>query len=439
MSRRTFLAAAAAAGIGSAMDVHGAPASLGKPALLGGTPVRKEGFPGWPVFDEKDEQALLKVLRTGQWFRGYGKHVDNFEAAYAQLMGAKYCVATANGTSSLIAALAAAGVEAGDEVILPPYTFVACVNAILVLDALPVFVDTDRASFQIDAKKIEAAITEHTKGIMPVHLGGNVVDLDTLLAVARKHSVPVIEDCCQAHMAEWKGKRVGTMGLAGCFSFQASKNLNAGEGGAILTSDEQMVERCYAAHTNGRTRNAGWSAESARAWNFRMTEFQAGLLMAQMMRLEEQSRTREENAKYLTQMLKEIPGIRPAEMYEGCTRNAYHLYMFRYDPSAFAGLDRGKFLRSLSAEGIGAGSGYTPLNTQGFIANTLKSRGFSAIYSKARMAEWAKRNPCPENDRLCGEAVWFTQNMLLGPKKDMEQIAEAVRKIAAYAAELARA
>ena len=438
MSRRTFLAAATAAGVSAAMKAKGGVSAVAKPALLGGKAVRKDGWPGWPVFDEKDEQAILKVLRSGQWFRGYGKHVDRFEEAYAQLMGAKYCVATANGTSSLVAALAGAGVEAGDEVILPPYTFVACVNAVLVLDALPVFVDTDRATFQIDAKKIEAAITEHTRAIMPVHLGGNVVDLETVLSVAGKHKVPVIEDCCQAHMAEWKGKRVGIHGTAGCFSFQASKNLNSGEGGAILTNDEGMVERCHAAHTNGRTRKAGWSAESARAWNFRMTEFQAGLLMTQMGRLEEQSRVREENAKYLSKMLRAIPGIRPAEMYEGCTRNAYHLYMFRYEKERFGGLGRGRFLQALSAEGIGAGGGYTPLNREAFIMNTLRSRGFGVVYSRSRIGEWEKRNRCPENDRLCEEGVWLTQNMLLGPRRDMEQIAEAVGKIAGYAGELGR-
>lgn len=438
LTRRRFLRATTVTGAGLALA--GRSVSAEKPALLGGTPVRTTPFPGWPVLDAREERAVLDVLRSGRWFRGYGENVSRFEEVYAKLTGAEHCLATANGTSALLTSLSALGVQAGDEVILPPYTFIACLNVILLLDALPVFVDTDPETFQIDARKIEASITEHTAAIMPVHLGGNVADMDAILAVGRKHKLPIVEDTCQSHLAEWKGRKTGTLGTTGCFSFQASKNLNSGEGGAVLTADGSLLERCYAFHNNSHGRKGGGSGLSrvSRGANLRMTEFQAALLMAQMTRLEEQMATREENARYLTKLLSEIPGILPAKMYDGCTRNAYHLYMFRYRKEHFAGLPRAAFLKALRAEGIPASSGYSPLNKEPLIANTLHSRAYKAIYSAERIARWQERNECPRNDELCAEAVWLTQPMLLGPRRDMDDIAEAVRKIRAHAGSLAR-
>jgi perosamine synthetase len=169
-----------------------------------------------------------------------------------------------------------------------------------------------------------------------------------------------------------------------------------------------------------------------------MTEFQAALLAAQMTRLEAQARTRDENAAHLTSLLKVIPGIAPARMYEGCTRNAYHLYMFRYDAAAFSGLPRAAFLKALAAEGVPASSGYSPLNKEPFLDDALGTRGFQAIYSKPRLDQWRDQNRCPQNDRLCSEAIWMGQTMLLGPRRDMEDIAEAIRKVQAHAAQLAR-
>ena len=439
LTRRRFLAAASAAGAGLTLGT-GPVIARGeeKPALLGGQPARKGPFPAWPVFDGKDEEALLKVMRTGKWYRGDGACVARFEEAYAERMGAKHCVATASGSTALYTSLAALGVQAGDEVILPPYTFVACVNVILALNALPVFVDTDPETFQIDPAKIGPAITDRTVAVMPVHLGGNVANLDAVLAVAREHKLAVVEDTCQSHLAEWKGRKAGTHGDTGCFSFQASKNLNAGEGGAILSSSGDVADQCYAIHNHGRPRKGG-GAYSRQGVNFRMTEFQAGLLLSQMTRLEEQARRREQNAQALTSLLREIPGIRPAGMYEGCTRNAYHLYMFRYNSEAFAGLPRAAFLKALSAEGVSASSGYTPLNKLPFIRETLQSRGFQRLVSKERLALWDKQNTCPANDRLCAEAAWMTQNVLLADRAEMDRIAEAVRKIQKHAADLARA
>jgi dTDP-4-amino-4,6-dideoxygalactose transaminase len=380
------------------------------------------------------------VLRTGKWFRGSGSYVKKFEEEYAALTGAKQALATANGTASLLISLNVLGVEPGDEVIVPPYTFIATVNAVLRQYALPVFVDTDPETFQMDARRLEAAITPDTRAIMPVHLGGNVCDLDAILPLAKQRGIPVIEDACQSHLAEWKGRKVGTFGSAGCFSFQASKNLNSGEGGAVLFNDEDLRERAYAFHNNGSGLKPAGSnfSYAGSGLNLRLTEFQAGILLAQMARLGEQSRRRSENARYLTSMLKEIPGFVPARMYDGCTRNAYHLFLSRYDKEKFAGLPRDKFLKALAAEGVPASGGYRPLNTQEFLKQALQSRGFRRVVPQKRLREWEERNQCPANDRLCTEAVWFTQNTLLGTRTDMEQIAEAVRKIQAHASELAR-
>jgi len=411
-----------------------------KPAVLGGNKIHSGRWPAWPVFDDTERKALTTVIDSGDWYRGTGKVVDRFEKAYAGLTGARHCLATANGTSALIVSLAAVGIGAGDEVLVPPYTFIATVNAALMFHAVPVFVDTDPETFQMDPGKIEAAITPRTRAIIPVHLGGAAADLDAILPIAAKHKLAVVEDTCQSHLAEWKKRKLGTFGAAGCFSFQASKNLNSGEGGAVLTNDDAFVERCYAFHNNGRgRRNSGYDfSYSLRGANLRMTEFQGALLMAQMTRLERQAETREQNAQYLTSLLREIPGIQPARMYPGNTRNAYHLYMFRYRSEQFAGLKRDSFLKALSAEGIPCSGGYTPLNKEPFIRNALSSRGFHKVLPKAEAARWEERNRCPANDQLCGEAVWFTQNMLLAGRSDMERIAAAVKRIQAHAAEIAK-
>ncbi|MDX2149840.1 MAG: DegT/DnrJ/EryC1/StrS family aminotransferase [Bryobacteraceae bacterium] len=437
MDRRGFVTAAIAA----ASAAPAAAATDSKPALLGGAPVRKAPWPGWPVFDATEESGLTAVLKSGKWNRGAGKTVARFEEAYARHMGAKGCLAAANGTAALLTTLNALNIGPGDEVIVPPYTFVATINVILQQYALPVFVDTDPATFQIDAAKIEAALTPRTALIMPVHLGGNVADMDAILALSAKRNIPVLEDACQAHLAEWKGRKVGALAKAGCFSFQASKNLNSGEGGAILSNDTALLDACYAFHNNSRRRNtAGYDFSYVnRGLNLRLTEFQASLLLSQMTRLENQSAHREKNAAYLTSILKEIPGIAPAAQYPGCTRNAYHLYMFRYDSRKFAGLPRDKFLKAMEAEGIPVSGGYSPLNKEPFLKNTLESKGYKRIYGEKEIKSWSERNQCPANDRLCTEALWLYQGMLLGPRSDMDDVAAAIQKIRRQAAALVKA
>jgi len=441
-SRRNFLqtslAGAVASSVAPATPAGPAPLDSAKPALLGGTPVRTAAFPSWPLVGEAEERHLLETLRSRKWNRMEGGVVARFEKEWATRLGATHVLATSSGTSALACSMNALEIGPGDEVIVPPYTFVATVNAVLMQHALPVFVDTDRETMQIDARRIEAAITPRTRAIMPVHLGGSVADMDTILAIARRHNLPVVEDACQSHLAEWRGKKVGTLGDLGCFSLQASKNLNSGEGGVIVAREQRLLEICRSFHNQGRGQADTSFAYVRNGDNRRLTEFQGAILLAQLTRFDEQVRRREENAGYLTTLLRQIPGITPARMYEGVTRNAYHLYMFRYDPAAFSGLSRARFLQALKAEGIPCGGGYSPLYREPFLENTLNSRAYKYIYTARQLADYRQRLNCPENDRLCAEAVWFTQTMFLGGREDMDQIATAIGKIQKQAGELVK-
>ncbi|RIH62735.1 DegT/DnrJ/EryC1/StrS family aminotransferase [Mariniphaga sediminis] len=443
LNRRNFIRNSAISGIGLTLGAAHTSFASGptpvKPVVLGGEKAHTGVFPSWPVFDQKEEKALNDVLQSKNWCRLGSTKVDNFEAQYKKLNGAKHCLATSSGTSSLSTMLGALDVGPGDEVVIPVYTFIATYNVVTLNYALPIFVDSDIESFQIDANKIEPAITKQTKVIMPVHIGGSPADLDKILSIGEKTKLPIIEDACQAHLAEWKGKKVGNFGLGGAFSFQASKNLNSGEGGAIITNDDSFAQTCYNFHNQGQGgRVTGFNPGSGtRGTNLRLTEFQGNLLVAQMTRVVEQTNRRYENARYLSKLLNDIPGITPAKLYEGTTLSAYHLYMFRYDKSFFDGLSRSKFIEALKQEGIPCSKGYGMINKDAYVTGLVKNKHYLKIYGEKTMNDWLERNQCPQNDKLTGEeSLWFFQYMLLGSKTDMEQIAEAIRKIQKYAPEI---
>jgi perosamine synthetase len=391
----------------------------------------------WPVWDATEESALRDVLNSGRWSRtSGGPRLAAFEAAFAARQKAKYCIATSSGTTALLTTLGALGIGPGDEVILPPYTFVATFNVITASYALPVFVDTDPKTFQIDPAKIAAAVTPRTRAILPVHIGGSPADLGAIAPVAKAKNIPVIEDACQAPLAELRGTPVGAIGLGGCFSFQASKNLNAGEGGAVVTNDESFANLCHNFHTPGAPKPG---PTAGRGSNFRLTEFQAGVLIAQMTRLDAQSKTREENAKYLTEMLERIPGITPAKLVDGCTRSAWHLYMMRYDRREFANLPRAKFLAALAKAGVAASGGYTNLTQTAHVKALAGNPHYQKIYGPTAMIRWLESSVCPVNNTLCDEAVWLTQTTLLRPRTEMERIATVIADIRKRAGDLARA
>ncbi|RPJ59597.1 MAG: DegT/DnrJ/EryC1/StrS family aminotransferase [Acidobacteria bacterium] len=411
----------------------------GKPAILGGSPVRTQPFPSWPTLDPIDEEKFLDSLRQKKWCRLGANIVTEFEGKWAQSLGAKFGIGVVNGTNALYAALNALEVGPGDEVLVPAYTFVATINAVIQQFALPVFVDTDPVTQLIDGSKLEARITENTRCIMPVHMGGNVANMDEVKRVASKHGLSIVEDACQAHHAEWRKQKAGSIGDVGCFSFQSSKILPCGEGGAVVTSRPDLYDRMHAFQNNGRDRVTGTrDGYLHQGSNLRMTEYQAALLLGQFSRFDKHCRVREENARQLTALLKQIPGVEPAGMYDQCSRNTYYVYMARYNPAAFKGLSRAGFLKAVHKEGIPCGTGYQALNKEPFLEKTFNSRFFRNIYSPERLKRYREMNECPANDRLCEEGLFFSHNLLLGGKEDVQQVAEAIARVQKHAEEVAR-
>jgi perosamine synthetase len=435
-TRRQFLATASAGTIaavaaGTVPTYANASRAVGKCAILGGQPVRAKPFPSWPVWDKSAEESVLGVLRSGHWYRGSGNTVSQFEAKYAALLGAKRCVCTVNGTNALLTALHVLDIGVGDEVIVSPYTFIATYNVVLNSVALPVFADTDPETFLINPDKIEEKITENTRAILPVHILGLPADMDRINAIAKKHNLKVIEDACQAWLAEWRGKKCGTLGDLGCFSFQESKHLPCGEGGAVVGNDEGLMDVCHSYHNCGRAYGSmkATSGYPIVGTNRRMTEYQAAILLNQMQRLEADTARRVENANYLTSRIKDIPGIVPHRLYEGATRAVYHLYPFRYKKEQFNNLPKGQFLAALSREGIPCSGGYGPQYRDGLIEAALNSKNFKRAFPKERLDRYRDELKYPANDQLCEEAVWLTQNMLLGSKSDIDDIADAIAKV----------
>jgi perosamine synthetase len=437
LSRRNFIGSAATAGAGICLALPKTSAAE-KRATAATTSAATKSPTDWPVWDGGDEKALLDVLHSGRWGRtgGGATRVKEFETVFAELMRAKHCVATSSGTTALLSALGALNLGPGDEVILPPYTFVASFNVITANYALPIFADVDAVSFQIDPAKVSAAITPATRVLLPVHIGGSPCDLGAMADIARARKIPMVEDACQAPAAEWQGQPVGTKGLGGCFSFQASKNLTSGEGGAVVTNDEAFANQVYNFHTPGGGKiGSSWG----RAANYRLTEFQAALLLAQYTRFSQQQDKRNANAQHLTSALHKIPGIAPAKLPGDKSRSAWHLYMFRYDARQFAGLSRTKFLKALADGGVPASGGYSSLNNSPHVKALAANPHYQRIYGKDTMARWVERNQCPVNDKLIEEAVWFSQTRLLGSRSDMERIAETISSIQKRAGDLARA
>ena len=414
----------------------------GKPALLGGTAMNKTSYSPWPILQGDEEKSLLEVLKSGQWFRGSTnlQMVSRFEEEYAKMCGAKSCIATNSGTSALVASLGAIGTGPGDEVITTPYTFIATINSVLSHYALPVPIDVDLDSFQLDGKLADAACNENTRALLPVHIGGAPANLDDFLAVGKKRGLPVIEDACQAHIGQWRGKKLGSVGDTGCFSFQVTKNLSCGDGGAVLTSDEKLAEKIYQCHNNCRGRTLGsfdFSYGPVRAVNQRMTEFQGAILCAQIKHIEKYQEIRNENGLYLNKLLAEIPGVFPAKIYDG-GESAWHLYMFRIDAEKF-GIDRDLVLKALNAENIPSSSGYGAVSWTDFVRKSYDTPAGKRVYPKPVLDQWAERvGRLPQFEKLCSQAVWFTQNMLIGPKENMDIIADAVRRIQKNAAEIAK-
>lgn len=446
-SRREFVKKNSLTGLGAlfAMGVTptvftGIAKNYDVPAILGGQPVRTRAWPEWPVWDSAtDEKQVLEVLRKGVWCRVGVKQsvVADFEAKWAETIGARRCLAVVNGTNALIISLRMLDIGGGDEVIVTPYTFVATISAILEVGAMPVFVDIDPETFQINPEKIKEKITPRTRAILPVHILGLPVDIIRIMEIAGKHNLIVVEDACQAWLAEVNHQKVGTFGNAGCFSFQNSKHLAIGEGGAIVSNNDDFIDLCHSYHDCGRPYgkmvDPTGDGYMIRANNLRMTEYQAAIGLAQLKRLEAHTVTRNENAAYLKSLISDIPGIIPYRLYDNVTRASFHLFPFRYKKEFFEGIPREGFLKALSAEGIPCWGGYGgTLNTMPYLDDAFRSKNYRNMYPKEMLdfRQFVEKNKCPENDRLCNEeAVWISQSLLLGSKSDMDDIAAAITKV----------
>ena len=436
LTRRQFIAAASAGSLAAVtsgtIPAYGNLSSkAGKLAILGGKPIRKnKPWPKWPYWDDKVVDSVIKTTKSRIWCRIQSKTgtVPTLEKKFAQLIGAKFCVATGSGTQALHTSVEALGIGPGDEVITSPYTDPGTIASILSARALPVLADLDTESYQLDPDDVERRITENTRAIMPVDIGGQACNMDRIMQIAKKHNLKVIEDSCQAHLAEYKGKKLGTIGDLGCFSFQSSKTIACGEGGAILGNDEELMDKCYSVHNHGTSRRGRTEVIGPK---YRMNEFEAAVLLGQWDGVHERFARRNANAAHLTSRLKDIPGITPQKLYEGTPNGSFYLYPMTYHKEYFNDADRSKFLKALRAEGVGL-SPYIAqgLHKEPWIEHILDSKVYQKMYSARRLRQYRQQIDCPNCDKVCREmAMIWASGPLLGTKNDMDDVADAIQKV----------
>lgn len=397
-----------------------------KLALLGGRPLRTRPFTAWPIFGKPDERRLLRTLRSGKWGKLHGPEVAEFEERFAALHGCRQGIGVVNGTVSLRIALMAAGIRAGDEVIIPPYTFFSTASAVIEANAVPVFADIDLDTFNLDPNAVAAGITPRTRAIIPVHFAGQPAAMDAFMALAKKRKLIVIEDAAHAHGARYGDRPAGSLGHMASFSFQSSKNLTAGEGGIITTNDDALAAACRFIHNCGRIPTGVWYEHHVISGNYRLGEFQGAVLNSQLTRLEAQTRTRDRNGRYLAAKIAALPGVFPQKRPPECTRHSYHLFMLRLDGAVF-GAPRAAVIEALRAEGIPCSGGYGfSLHHQPMFENKAFGPYLPGIAD--RLDYRAVR--CPNSDLICREqGLWIEQNILLGPRTDMDTIARAFEKV----------
>lgn len=414
-------------------------------AINGGTPLRSikdNPWPAWPVWDNNEEKSLLEVLNSGVWSYNGPKETE-FNRLFAEFTGTKYSVSAVNGTVTLQLALEALGIGLGDEVILPGITWQATAATIIDVNATPVFVDVCEDTWCIDPTEIEKAITPRTRAIVPVHLYGSFADMDAIMSIAKKYNLAVLEDCAHKHGGEWNGQKAGSIGDIGSFSFQLSKHLTAGEGGALTTNNPALAEKLDALRNCGRRpegeeyvevdKGAGVYSDEGnfiQSGNYRITEFQAAILIEGLKRLPAQNAVRDENGIYINSKLKDMPGVKPMRRDERETKEAYFNFSFRYFKDEFKGLPVQKFREALEAElGINVDACYEPLNNASlYVPLTKPAR------HKLNDEYWNAINPSNSNLPVCEkvyneESVCLHHKVLMGSKEDMDDIIQAVIKI----------
>jgi len=403
-------------------------------ALLGGKPVKARPFPPWPQYDEKERRALMQVLKSRVWWRTPGTRTLEFERGFATYHEGKHGIAVTNGTAALEVALAALAVGPGNEVIVPDFTFIATASAVLAAGALPILVDVTSDTYCLDPNLVEERITDRTKAIIAVHMGGHPADLDRLPEIARRHGIRLVEDSAHAHGTEWKGRKIGAIGDMGTFSFQASKLITAGEGGMIITNDDELERRARSIHDCGRMPGEWFYSHFIYGSNYRLSEWQGAILTQQLSRLDRQATIRTKNAAYLDRVLPEIEGITPQKQDPRCTRNGHYAYILHYESSAFADLPIKKFIEALEAEGIPTQASYPPIHE----LDLFKTGEYLKRLPQERRDNGKEmlKETFPNTRRAAWETVWLPHPVLLGRREETTEVGEAIRKIQKHAKEL---
>lgn len=406
-----------------------------KLALFGGKSVRSKPLPVWPYATALEKQLLKKVIDSNGWGVFRGQFVELFGQEFAKYHGAKYGIPCANATIALEVQLRALGIGSGDEVITTVYTFVATIEAILNVGAIPIFVDIREEDYCINPDFIESKITKRTKAIIPVHLYGSLCNLDKLVRIAKKFNLYLIEDAAQVPASFWRGRGVGTFGISGSFSFQESKVITAGEGGIIITNDRNLCELAHAYINCGRVRPGAKLPRKILGFNYRMTEFQAAVLFGQMKYLKQRTKERERNAQYLTNRLARIPGIGVVRKDPRVTTQAYYSYLFKYNEDQ-VGVPRELFIRALEAEGIPTRKLYVPIYRDPLFS--LNKHDSPEAWHYYRYHRFAKADfPVAERAGLKeGVVIWHP--LLSGDKSGVEDIARAVEKVISHIEEIHR-
>lgn len=407
-----------------------------KLALHGGSPAISFPIPIWPIYDQREEEALLAVLRSGQWGRLGGTATARAEEAFAQFNGSRHAIALNSGQTALRLALLALDLEPGEEVIVPPYTFIASAAAIVEANLTPVFADIEPDSLCLDPTALDRVRTKRTRALMPVHLGGQPAAMDPLLEYAGKHGLAVVEDASHAHGSEYNGMRAGAIGEIGCFSLQASKNLNCGEGGLLVTDDPGLAETVAALMNNGRFPGGSRYEHATLGGNYRMTEFQSAILEVQLERLEQQTALRDTNARELDRRIGALPGFVPQARTPGTERNATHLWCFQVDVQRF-GVTRDRILAALRAEGVPCGPGYATLVYEHPMFTEKRFGAYGAAAQGYIGDPALHRVHCPVSHRVAKETgAWLPQAALLGDRDYIGQIGDAFEKVWTNRAEL---
>jgi dTDP-4-amino-4,6-dideoxygalactose transaminase len=417
-------------------------------AILGGTPTRTEPYPEWPVFDERDIAAVTAVVKSGRW-GGYpypGPQTVAFTRRFIEMQGGEYAVVMANGTVTMEVALRAANVGWGDEVIVPAYTFQATAAAPMAAGAIPVIADIDPETYCIDPQAVEAAITERTKAIIPVHLGAQMADMDAIMEIAERHDLIVVEDSAHAHGAKWRGRGSGSIGHFGSFSMQSSKIFTAGEGGVLLCRTGELAARAASLINCGRPHSEtpphyeiGWQEETERVYtmgaNYRLSELHAALANVALERFPEQARQREEMLDYFEESLSEVPGVRLLKRDPRHTTRSFYRYIFAIQPEVF-GAENREMSYALRAEGIPCGGSYEPMHRY-----TLFQPGLSRLPVPSAFPERFKFDEMhlPEAERASeSEAVWLDENIFRAGRQGIDDTVAAIAKVQAHAEELAQ-